>query len=161
MRLCVALLGCDFLQIFLSQLNFFASSANAGLDDASPQSEDEVEGGLFLNVVVGQRPPILQLLPCEDEALLIRGDALLILDLLLDILNAVGGLDIEGDGLPSQRLHEDLHRHGEERKEGGEGKTTEKEGKTADKGRREEKGGEERRKRSGSSWMDLGRGYVG
>src|SRR5579883_3679169 len=31
------------------------------------------------------------------------------LDLLLDVLNGVRGLDIEGDGLASQRLDEDLH----------------------------------------------------
>jgi len=31
------------------------------------------------------------------------------LDLGLDVLNAVGGLDLEGDGLPSEGLDEDLH----------------------------------------------------
>ena len=33
----------------------------------------------------------------------------LVLDLSLDILDSVAGLNLEGDGLPRQRLHEDLH----------------------------------------------------
>ena len=39
-----------------------------------------MEGGLLLDVVVGQSAAILQLLAGEDEALLIRGDALLVLN---------------------------------------------------------------------------------
>jgi hypothetical protein len=34
-----------------------------------------MKGALFLNVVVGQCPSILELLPGEDETLLIRGDS--------------------------------------------------------------------------------------
>jgi len=52
---------------------------------------------------------ILELLAREDEALLIRGDALLVLDFLLHVLDSVGGLHIEGDGLTREGLHEDLH----------------------------------------------------
>ena len=33
----------------------------------------------------------------------------LVLDLGLDIVDGVATLDLEGDGLPGQRLHEDLH----------------------------------------------------
>ena len=33
----------------------------------------------------------------------------LVLDLGLDIFDGVAGLNLEGDGLPRQRLHEDLH----------------------------------------------------
>merc|ERR1739845_150587 len=39
---------------------------------SSPQSEDQVEGGLLLNVVVGQSPAVLQLLASEDQSLLVR-----------------------------------------------------------------------------------------
>ena len=39
-----------------------------GLDDSSPQSEHEVEGGLLLDVVVGQSPAVLQLLPGKDQS---------------------------------------------------------------------------------------------
>ena len=45
----------------------------------------------------------------EDQTLLIRGDSLLVLDLGLDVLDGVGGLDLEGDGLAGERLDEDLH----------------------------------------------------
>ena len=51
----------------------------------------------------------LQLLAREDQALLVRRNALLVLDLLLDNLDDVGGLHVERDGLARQRLHEDLH----------------------------------------------------
>ena len=47
------------------------------LPAAEPQ--DEVEGALLLDVVVGEGAPILQLLPGEDQSLLIRRDPLLIL----------------------------------------------------------------------------------
>ena len=45
----------------------------------------------------------------EDEALLIWGDALLVLDLCLHVLNSVGWLNIEGNRLASESLDEDLH----------------------------------------------------
>merc|ERR1719278_461501 len=55
----------------------------------SPQPEDEVEGGLLLDVVVGQSPAILQLLAGEDKPLLVRRDSLLVLDLRLHVLDRV------------------------------------------------------------------------
>ena len=45
----------------------------------------------------------------EDEALLIRGNAFLVLDLGLDVVDGVRGLDLERDGLARERLNEDLH----------------------------------------------------
>jgi hypothetical protein len=68
-----------------------------------------VEGGLLLDVVVSQGASVLQLLPGEDQPLLVRRDSLLVLDLSLDIVDGVAALHLEGDGLPSQGLHEDLH----------------------------------------------------
>merc|ERR1719445_615738 len=76
---------------------------------ASSQPEDQVEGGLLLDVVVRQSPAILQLLTSEDQSLLVWGNSLLILDLGLHILDGVGRLDLKGDGLASQGLDEDLH----------------------------------------------------
>uniref|UniRef100_A0A914KS88 Uncharacterized protein n=1 Tax=Meloidogyne incognita TaxID=6306 RepID=A0A914KS88_MELIC len=58
---------------------------------------------------IGQRTTILQLLPCEDETLLLRGDPLLLLDLGLDILDGVRLLHIQGDRLPCERFDKDLH----------------------------------------------------
>ena len=68
-----------------------------------------MEGGLLLNVVVRESSAVLELLTGEDKSLLIRGDALLVLDLGLDILNSVRGLNVQGDGLAGEGLHEDLH----------------------------------------------------
>ena len=89
----------------------------------------QVESRLLLNVVVRESTPVLKLLPGEDETLLVGRDAagsrstrssplrfeirrylpLLVLDLSLDIVNGVGGLDLKGDGLSSKSLNEDLH----------------------------------------------------
>merc|ERR1712102_242618 len=83
-----------------------------GLDEdlhPATKSEHEVESALLLDVVVGEGPAVLQLLASEDKPLLIRGDSLLILDLSLDVLDGVRGLDLEGDGLAGEGLDEDLH----------------------------------------------------
>ena len=62
---------------------------------ASSESQDQVEGGLLLDVVVGEGSSVLQLLSGEDESLLIGWDSLLVLDL---------GLDKEGIPPDQQRL---------------------------------------------------------
>jgi len=86
--------------------------AGQGLDKdlhASAQPQDEMEGGLLLDVVVRESPAVLELLSSKDQTLLIWGDSLLVLDLGLDVLDRVGGLDLEGDGLAGESLDEDLH----------------------------------------------------
>ena len=57
---------------------------------ATTQAQHQVEGGLLLDVVVGQSATVLQLLAGKDQTLLVRRDTLLVLDLALDILNCVG-----------------------------------------------------------------------
>ena len=57
-----------------------------------------MERRLLLDVVVRERAALLELLTREDQSLLIRGDALLVLDLGLNVVDRVRGLDIEGDG---------------------------------------------------------------
>ena len=76
---------------------------------ATSQTQHQMECRLLLNVVVTQRLSILQLLACEDEALLVRRDALLVLDLLLDILNGVARLNVHRNRLACKSLHENLH----------------------------------------------------
>jgi len=73
------------------------------------ESQDEMESGLLLDVVVAESAAILELLSGEDESLLIGWDSFLVLDLCLDVLNGVRWLDLEGDGLSSESLDEDLH----------------------------------------------------
>merc|ERR1712045_325227 len=76
---------------------------------SSSESKDQMESGLFLDVVVGQSSAILQLLASEDQTLLVWGDSLLVLDLSLDILNGNARLNLQGDGLPCESLDKDLH----------------------------------------------------
>jgi hypothetical protein len=61
------------------------------------KTENQVEGRFLLDVVVAQRPSVLELLASKDKALLVGRDALLVLDLGLDVVDRVGGLDFEGD----------------------------------------------------------------
>jgi len=76
------------------------------------QAEDKVKCRFLLDVVVGKGAAVVELLALEDKALLVRGNALLILDLLLNSLNSVGVVDIKSDSLVGKSLNEDLHRHG-------------------------------------------------
>jgi len=75
----------------------------------STQAEHKVQRRLLLDVVVLKSAAVLELLASEDEALLVRWDALLVLDLRLHRLDGVGALYLEGDGLASECLHENLH----------------------------------------------------
>jgi hypothetical protein len=68
-----------------------------------------MEGRLFLDVIIQESAAIFELLSGEDEALLVGGDSLLVLDLPLDVLDYIPGLDLEGDGLASQGLDKNLH----------------------------------------------------
>lgn len=60
----------------------------------------------LLDVVVAQSTAILELLTSKDKTLLVRGDALLVLDLCLDVVDGVARLDVEGNSLTRQGLHE-------------------------------------------------------
>ena len=105
--------------------------AREGLDEdlhTATETEHEVEGGLLLNVVVRKSAAVFKLLAREDQALLVGRDAasidrqstfppprrhrcspLLVLDLGLDIVDGVRGLNLEGDGLAREGLDENLH----------------------------------------------------
>jgi len=76
---------------------------------STTETENQMKGGLLLDVVIGKGPSILKLLASEDETLLVRRDAFLVLDLGLDILNGVGWLYLQSDGLASEGLDKDLH----------------------------------------------------
>ena len=83
-------------------------NAAGDLAMSATKTEDEVKSRLLLDVVVRKGAAVLELLAGEDEALLIGRDALLVLDLGLDVVDGVGGLDVEGDGLAGQSLDENL-----------------------------------------------------
>lgn len=52
-------------------------------------------------------PPHLHLFAGEDESLLLRRNALLLLDALLDAVHFVGGLNVDLDLLAGERLRAD------------------------------------------------------
>merc|ERR1719186_994001 len=86
--------------------------AGQSLDEdlhTTPKPEDEVEGRFLLDVVIGQSSAVFQLLPSENEPLLVWRNPLLVLDLSLNVLDRVRWLHLQGDCLASQGLHEDLH----------------------------------------------------
>jgi hypothetical protein len=58
-----------------------------------------MESGFLLDIVVREGTAVLELLSSEDQTLLIGRNALLILNLALDVVNGIGALDLESDGL--------------------------------------------------------------
>ncbi len=80
-----------------------------GVEHTASESEHQVEGRLLLDVVVLKGAAVLELLAGKDQALLVGGDALLVLDLLLDVLDGVGGLNLQSNSLASKGLNKDLH----------------------------------------------------
>merc|ERR1712099_206063 len=76
---------------------------------SSTETQNQVQSRLLLDVVVGQRAPVLELLTGENETLLIGRNSLLVLNFGLHILDRVGSLDIQGDSFASQSLDKNLH----------------------------------------------------
>merc|ERR1712141_651043 len=76
---------------------------------ATTQTQDKMESGFLLDVVIRQGTTILQLFASKDQTLLIWGNALLVLDLGLDIFNGVRRLNFKGNCLAGQSLYKDLH----------------------------------------------------
>ena len=68
-----------------------------------------MECGLLLDVVIRECSAILKLLSGEDQSLLIWWDSFLVLNLGFHIFDSVSWLNVEGDGLTSKGLDEDLH----------------------------------------------------
>ena len=56
---------------------------------AAAQTQDEMERGLLLDVVVGEGAAVFELLAGEDQALLVWWDALLVCDKLLEGIREV------------------------------------------------------------------------
>merc|ERR1712183_1128507 len=63
------------------------------------KSKHEMKSRFLLDVVIRQRTSVFQLFPREDEALLVRWDAFLVLYLGLDIVDCVARFHLEGDRL--------------------------------------------------------------
>ena len=68
-----------------------------------------MDGGFLLDVVIRKGSVVFQLLAGENQTLLVGWDGLLVLDLVLEVLDGVGWLHIEGDVLASEGSNKDLH----------------------------------------------------
>lgn len=79
------------------------------LDDTTTETENKVECRFLLDVVVRKGATVLKLLSGEDQTLLVRGNSFLVLDLGLDIVDCVRGLNLKSDSLARKGLDEDLH----------------------------------------------------
>jgi hypothetical protein len=86
------------------------TSQKTSFHRSAAQSQDEVQRGLLLDVVVADRALIVQLLAGEDQTLLLRRDTFLVLYLRLHVGDRVAVLHVESDRPASQRFHKDLHR---------------------------------------------------
>lgn len=81
------------------------------LDHEKPatKAEYEVKCRLLLNIIVGERATVLELLPSEDKSLLIGGNTFLVLYLCLDVIYRITWFDFQSDCFSSERLYENLH----------------------------------------------------
>ena len=68
-----------------------------------------MERRFFLNVVVSECSPVLQLFTCKYQSLLVRWNPLLVLYFSFHDFNRVTSLYIESDRFTCQSFHEDLH----------------------------------------------------
>ena len=65
-----------------------------------------MECGFLLDVVIGKCATVLKLLSGKDKTLLIRRDALLILNLGLNVVDGIARLNLKGDSLAGQGLND-------------------------------------------------------
>lgn len=66
---------------------------------ASTETENQVKSGFLLDVVIRKGAAVFELFSSKDQTLLIRWNTLLVLNLRLDVVDGIAGLDLEGDGL--------------------------------------------------------------
>ena len=58
-----------------------------------------MEGGLLLDIVIREGTAVFELLPSKDQALLVGGNALLILDLGFNVIDGIARFNFERNGL--------------------------------------------------------------
>jgi len=101
--------GDGVVRLYIQSNRFSCEGLDKDLHSTTTKTKDEMEGGLFLNVVVGKRSPIFQLFSSEDQPLLLRRNSFFVLDFGLDICNGVIRLDVQSNGFSRKGLHKDLH----------------------------------------------------
>ena len=93
----VNLLG-DHMLCFEIEMLKYLCTRNLLFELNLTQSQDQVQRGFLLDVVVGQGTAIFQLFAGEDQTLLVRWDAFFVLDFGFDVFNGVAGFDVQRDG---------------------------------------------------------------
>ena len=68
-----------------------------------------MQGRLLLDIVVRKSSAIFKLLSSEDQSLLVRWNAFLVLNLCLNVIDGVRRFNFQCDGLAGKGLDEDLH----------------------------------------------------
>ena len=71
------------------------ASESCYTEDVKNAPQHKVKSRLLLDIVVAQRAAVFELLSGKDETLLVRGNALFVLDLSLDIVDGVRGFDLD------------------------------------------------------------------
>ena len=128
----VTLSANHFLALVLSGEGSQGSLNLERTHTTTSKTENKMQGGLLLNVIVGKSTAILELLTSEDESLLVWGNTFLVLDLgpiiaknnesllqrisirrrsghLLDVLDGVRRFNIKSDCLSREGLDKNLH----------------------------------------------------
>jgi hypothetical protein len=77
--------------------------------DSSAKAQYQMQGRFFLNIVIRESTAIFQLLSSKDESLLVRWDALLVLDFGLDVVDGVARLNVQSNSLTREGFYENLH----------------------------------------------------
>jgi len=83
----------------LFAIESLGQQSQRGVVHTSSQSQNQMQGRFLLDVVITQSSSIFQLLSGKDETLLIGRNSFLVLNLCLDIVNGIGWLDVQSNGL--------------------------------------------------------------
>merc|ERR1719323_2819701 len=105
---CLDILNC-VVRLNVESDRLSSQGFHEDLHCTTAKSKNKVKSRFFLDVIIRKSSSVFKLLSGEDETLLLWRDAFFVLDLGFDILDGVIWLNVQGDGLSSERLHEDLH----------------------------------------------------
>ena len=100
------------IRLVCANLDRVITVENLGIrssSSSSAQAQNQVNRCIFLDVIVQQGSPVLQLLSGINEPLLVGRNALLVLYFCLNGVNRISRLDFQRDCFASERFHENLH----------------------------------------------------
>jgi len=99
------------LDLLALVLDFLRGGVNLllALLAATTKTQNQVEGRLFLDIVIGESAAVLKLLASENETLLVWWNAFLVLNFCLYIVDGVRRLHLKGDCFTRKGFYEDLH----------------------------------------------------